>query len=288
MPVVARPDPRSSVVAVAVGLAVVLSLGAPPAPVRADAPRTPPRPPGLGAFMEALGSVESGGRYDARNPTSGAYGRYQILPSNWPAWARIYLGDRRAKPTPANQDRVASGRLSDLHRAYDRWDRVAYWWLTGRKGPRPGWSDYATRYVVRVMTRFRTRLASPAPGAERRILGDRSQAIRWTGGWISAHHRAYTGDHAHASKRRGATMIVRFTGRSVQLLGPVGPTRGRAAVFIDGRHVRTIDLRAATFHPRRVVFQASWRRTGTHRVVLRVLGTKGRPTVAIDRVVVGG
>jgi hypothetical protein len=42
-------------------------------------------PPGLAKFMNAIAKVESGGRYTAQNTSSGAYGKYQIMPSNWPA-----------------------------------------------------------------------------------------------------------------------------------------------------------------------------------------------------------
>ena len=61
--------------------------------------------------MYAMGQVESGGNYTARNPTSGAYGKYQIMPSNWPAWARRYLGNPSARQTPANQEIVAAGKM---------------------------------------------------------------------------------------------------------------------------------------------------------------------------------
>ena len=54
-----------------------------PRPATRSGRRTARR--GLRTFMEALATVESGGRYTARNPTSGAYGRYQIMPSNWPS-----------------------------------------------------------------------------------------------------------------------------------------------------------------------------------------------------------
>ena len=39
-------------------------------------------PPRITRFMAALGAVESNGRYDAVNATSGAIGKYQILPAN--------------------------------------------------------------------------------------------------------------------------------------------------------------------------------------------------------------
>ena len=65
-------------------------------------------PAGLSSFKCAIGRIESGGNYTARNPKSGAYGKYQIMPSNWPAWARRYLGNAQAKQTPANQEKVAT------------------------------------------------------------------------------------------------------------------------------------------------------------------------------------
>jgi hypothetical protein len=236
--------------------------------------------------MDALGQVESGGRYDARNPVSGAYGKYQIMPSNWPAWAGRYLGDRRARPTPRNQDRVAAGRMTDLYRAYGAWDRVAYWWLTGKRGPRDTWSAYARRYVSRVMAGYRARLASPAAGSKR-ILDNRSAAIRWSGGWREARHRAYAGGSVHYATRAGSSAVVQFTGRSVRIVGPTGPTRGKVQVLIDGRLVRTVDLRASRFHPRVTIYSASWSQAGSHRLQLRVLGTAGRPFVAVDRIVIG-
>src|SRR5687767_3022776 len=75
-------------IAAALGLAVVLaaagSVTAPPARGHDGI--------GLERFMYALGQVESGGSYTARNSSTGAYGRYQIIPSSWRAWAREVLG----------------------------------------------------------------------------------------------------------------------------------------------------------------------------------------------------
>src|SRR5436190_14641132 len=87
-----------------VALALVTALGGVAAPgLAADPVRRPAPPPGLAEFMGGLAVIESGGRYDARNPSSGAYGKYQIMPFNWPAWSRRYLGVRGARQTPPNQ-----------------------------------------------------------------------------------------------------------------------------------------------------------------------------------------
>ena len=90
-----------------------------------------PEPRGVDAFMRAMGQVESSGRYTAVNPVSGAYGKYQIMPVNWPVWAQRYLGNPSAPQSPENQETVARGRFIALYRQFNSWPRVAYWWLTG-------------------------------------------------------------------------------------------------------------------------------------------------------------
>jgi len=289
MPRIAHSSARSAIAIVGLALAILVPQAA---PVAAGTPSTPARPPGLAAFMVALGDVESGGRYTARNPISGAYGRYQIMPSNWPVWAGRYLGNSKARPTPRNQDRVAAGRLSALYRAYGSWDRTAYWWLTGKRGPRSSWSAYARRYVNRVMKGYRAQLALTGSGAAAaartyRVFDDRGGAIAWSGSWRSARHPGYAGGSVHYATRAGSTATLRFTGRSVRVVGPAGPTRGRVQVLVDGAVVRTVDLRASRFHPRTTIYARTWARAGAHAVELRVLGTAGRPMVAVDRIIVG-
>jgi len=126
-------------------------------------------PPGLARFMYAMGQVESGGNYYARNPYTGAYGKYQIMPSNWPSWASRYLGNANARQTPTNQEIVAAGKFRSLYSGLQSWRRVAYWWLTGSSRT-TGWSTYATRYVSRVMDIYRaTTVAPPTAGGAARI-----------------------------------------------------------------------------------------------------------------------
>jgi hypothetical protein len=120
------------------------------------------------------------------------------------------------------------------------------------------------------------------------VLDDRSPAIVYAGGWRDAGHRAYLGGHARYARTAGATATLAFTGRSIRIVGPTGPTRGRMAVIVDGRPAGTVDLHAARFHPVEVLFARSWPASAAHTVRLRVLGTRGRPVVAVDRFIVGG
>lgn len=245
-------------------------------------------PPGLARFMWALGKVESGGDYYARNGSSGAYGKYQIMPASWRAWAGRYLGDSNAKPTPANQEIVAAAKLRALHAGLGTWRRTAYWWLTGSSRT-TGWSSYATRYVLRVMGYYASKTDAQVPAVAKAVsaatltsYSEKSSRIVYRGTWKSAGHPGYTGDAAAYATAAGATATFTFTGRRVTWYGPVGPTRGKAKVSIDGTFIKTVDLYAAGFAAHKAVFSNSWSTASTHTLVITVVGTAGRPYVAID------
>ncbi len=279
------PFGRRSAVIVALSAAIVVTgLGGQPAHARS-------RPPGLAAFLHAVGEVETGGRYTARNSSSGAYGKYQIMPSNWPTWARRYVGSASARPTPHNQELVAAGKMTDLYAWLHRWKRVAYWWLTGSSRA-SGWTYSATRYVGRVMHEYRHARHGhygkrpTHGGATTRHFGEQSSAIAYRGGWHTASHRGYAGDRVRYATRAGATATFTFTGRGIVWYGPTGSTRGLATVYVDGRYARTVNLHSRSFTAHDSVFSRSWSRAGRHTLKVVVLGTRGHPMVAIDEFVV--
>ncbi len=271
---------RSAVLVAALGAILVLTA-------TGSAAFAAKAPPGLSKFKAAIGRIESGGNYTAHNKTSGAYGKYQIMPSNWPAWARQYLGTASARQTPKNQEKVASGKMSSLYRWLGSWKRVAYWWLTGSSRT-SGWSSYAKRYVARVMRYYRAAGGSTAsPKAEaRRTASERSKAIEYTGRWRSAKHPGYGGDRVVYAKSAGASATFTFSGRKVWWNGPTGPTRGRAKVYVDGKFVRTVNLHNRSFDARATLFKIGWKSAGEHTLRIVVVGTRGHPMVAIDDFVV--
>ncbi len=137
-------------------LLLALAVVAPLAPGLALGARPDKAPDRLGEFLWALAGRESGWDYTTRNLTSGAYGRYQIMPVNWPHWADRYLGDRWADPTPRNQELVARGKVSGLHAWLGSWRRVAYWWLSGlTETDERRWSAVARDYVDDIMALMR-------------------------------------------------------------------------------------------------------------------------------------
>ena len=252
-------------------------------------------PPGLERFLSALGEVESGGRYTARNAVSGAYGKYQILPSSWAAWAGLYLGSSAAPQTPTNQEIVAHRKVTALYNWLDAWGTVAHWWLTGSSERNPAlWSSFSRTYVSRVLALMgssdiagSTRTASTRSWIDRRDtrLSERASQIAYRLSWPTAAYSGYAGGHVRYATHNGATATLTFTGKGIAWIGPVGPTRGTARVYIDGRAVAAVNLRRSTFHARALLFARPFATIGRHTMTI-VVTSSGRP-VAIDEFIVG-
>jgi hypothetical protein len=262
--------------------ATVLILGlVPPSPAVGSDPE------GIDQFMYAVGQVESGGRYDARNASSGAFGKYQIMPSSWRGWAKLYLGSAYAPPTPQNQEIVARAKMHALHHWLGSWRRVAYWWLTGSSEPNEArWSTFARGYVNKIMKIYGATPDAPEVTIARRSYQETHSAVAYTGAWRAAPYPDYAGGNARWTNETGATALFTFSGRTVAWFGPSGPTRGRAWVFVDGAYARTVDMYALHFQPRTRIFSTLFAEAGPHTLRIEVVATKGRSTVAIDQFVV--
>jgi hypothetical protein len=115
---------------------------------------------------------------------------------------------------------------------------------------------------------------------------ENSARIALRGSWSRAFHRGYLGHFAASSNQPGASASLQFTGIGIAWIGPTGPTRGKAAVYVDGRFVRTIDTYSPRFSPSKVLYSSTYRTQRGRSIEIRVLGTAGRPTVALDAFIV--
>lgn len=91
----------------------------------------------ISSFIGAISGQESGGNYDAVNSRTGASGRYQIMPENWPVWSREAGLPADAPMTPENQDKVAEYKLKQYVDAYG-YRGAAIAWYAG-----PGALEYS-------------------------------------------------------------------------------------------------------------------------------------------------
>lgn len=80
------------------------------------------------ALLGAIGTQESGNDYNARNGRTGASGKYQIMPANWPAWsAEAGLGSD-APRTAENQEKVARYKMSQYVEQFGQEGAAVAWY----------------------------------------------------------------------------------------------------------------------------------------------------------------
>ena len=153
--------------------------------------------------------------------------------------------------------------------------------VTIRRSARYG-NEYRYRVRAQDGKSWTDWVASPSVDVLR--YNETSPQIAYRGTWRSAGSSSYIGGKARYATARGAKATLAFTGRSVALIGPKGPTRGSARIYIDGRYVKTISQYSSSYRARQVVFAFNWARTGSHRIQVVVAGTARHPMVAIDAI----
>lgn len=156
------------------------------------APMAAPANADLAAYMKAAGATESGGNPNAVNARTKARGTFQIMPSNYPDWARE-AGVDPADHSPAAQDKVAGHKLQQYFDQFGSWGAVAVAWYAGPsaaqtwlknptarrfnvkqgKGDEPSINEYVNRIISRMggaatpaPAPVGTPAAAPAPTAQ--------------------------------------------------------------------------------------------------------------------------
>ena len=116
-------------------------------------------------------------------------------------------------------------------------------------------------------------------------VDDASSNVVYRGTWTqtSAASTAFM-KTLHSSSSVGSSCSFAFVGRSVALICDKGPKHGKLRVYVGRakRPTATIDTFARPHRPRQLVFTKTWPRSAAHTLRVKVLGTPGRPTVAVD------
>lgn len=152
-------------------------------------------------FLAAIRQEESGGNYQIVNPSSGALGAYQVMPSNLPGWLAqsglppmspyAYLHD------PGAQDQLAHVILGGYWNRYGAAGAAAMWY-SGQPDPTKTYGDPPVwQYVDNVEALECGGNISPvnlgtAPGGPAFNLPPPAEGD-WSGTVIQAGRDAYTG-----------------------------------------------------------------------------------------------
>jgi hypothetical protein len=110
---------------------------------------------------------------------------------------------------------------------------------------------------------------------------EKLSSISYTGTWTQQTvSNAYGGGLKYA-KSSTARATFTFTGRSFAWVSTRNYNRGKAAVYVDGVLVTTIDLYHASAQWRRTVFTRNWSLSSSHTVEIRVKGTKNSSSTGV-------
>jgi len=126
------------------------------------------------------------------------------------------------------------------------------------------------------------------PTARLSHYSEKSSSITFSSSWRQTYSTVFWGGGAKKSSTAGAKAKFTFTGRSIAFVSRLGPTKGRARIYVDGKLVGTIDLYSSTYKSQRVVWTRNWTTSGKHTVSIVVNGTATRPRVDVDAFVLGG
>jgi peptidoglycan/xylan/chitin deacetylase (PgdA/CDA1 family) len=114
------------------------------------------------------------------------------------------------------------------------------------------------------------------------VSQESSASIAYSGSWHTASSTSYSGGSLRYSTSAGASATFTATESAVGWVTSRGPTRGSAAVYVDGVYRATISLYATTFQARRLVYAFNWTSVDTHTIKIVCLGTSGHPRVDVD------
>lgn len=104
------------------------------------------------------------------------------------------------------------------------------------------------------------------------LVQDRSSAISYSGTWKTSWYTYASGGTTRYATAAGARARTTFNGRGVALVAPVGPTRGSAAIYVDGVYRGTVSFKASSGKSRVVMFATTFATLGTHTIDVRLVG----------------
>jgi hypothetical protein len=119
------------------------------------------------------------------------------------------------------------------------------------------------------------------------LVQENASAVKYTTpGWIRQTLAGANGGSVDFATVAGKTATLTFTGFQVAWMSTQGPTRGSATVKLDSGTAATINTNTASAHAAEVVDVVTAAANGSHKLVVKVLGTAGHPRIDVDAFIV--
>ncbi|BBH71811.1 hypothetical protein ACTI_84960 [Actinoplanes sp. OR16] len=119
-------------------------------------------------------------------------------------------------------------------------------------------------------------------GAATKVTLNKRPSKTYKGKWKTAKAASYLGGSEQVTKAKNASARFTVTTRSIGWIATKDKTRGKAAVYIDGKKVATINLYKSSRKTKQLVFTRSWSKPGKHTITIVNLSKK---TVGVDGLV---
>ncbi|HOB82404.1 MAG TPA: glycoside hydrolase family 16 protein [Peptococcaceae bacterium] len=106
------------------------------------------------------------------------------------------------------------------------------------------------------------------------VYNDTDSIIKYVGKWgYNKNEKQYKGDY-HSSNVKGAYYTVSFTGTRLKAYGQKDDWCGKAAIYVDGKYLKTVDCYSKTVAPNQLLYDTGTLPYGNHTVKVVVLREK--------------
>jgi pro-kumamolisin-like protein len=117
------------------------------------------------------------------------------------------------------------------------------------------------------------------------LVQENASSVKYSTGWKRQSLSGASGGHVDYATAAGKTATLSFSGIQAAWVSTLGPTRGSASVKLDSGAATTISTHASSPKTAQIVDVVSGS-SGSHKLVVKVLGTSGHPRVDVDAFIV--
>ncbi len=104
------------------------------------------------------------------------------------------------------------------------------------------------------------------------LVQDRSGSVAYRGTWVRIAYSGASAGNLSYAVAAGASARLTFTGRAIGFIAPMGPTRGSAKIYWDGKYRTTISFKAPKGQSRLVMYSIGSATLGSHTLEVRLVG----------------